>query len=73
MLVEAGQCSEAVDATARRNRETVKAFQHGRSGESDHGPAARLMYFLRGTRVEISRKRNREKGREGRGERQTGE
>lgn len=34
-----------------RNGETVKAFQYGRHGESDHGPAARLMhllYFLRG-------------------------
>ena len=29
----------------------MKAFQYGRHGESDHGPAARLMhllYFLRG-------------------------
>ena len=50
-LVEAGQCSERRMQRQTRNGETVKAFQYGRHGESDHGPAARLMhllYFLRG-------------------------
>lgn len=61
------------DAAAHRNRETVKAFQHGRPGESDHGPAARLMYFLRGT-VEIPEKRKEiEKEKEEKREGQAGE
>lgn len=50
----------------------MKAFQYGRHGESDHGPAARLMhllYFLRGAVKTQSRDPVRKKsGEEKRGE-----
>lgn len=56
-LVEAGQCSGR--RMQRRTRGTVKAFQYGRHGESDHGPAARLMHLLYFLRVAVKTRRSR--------------